>query len=512
MNSLVELIETIERNKLKSIELQGGRKKSNRKFDQLYEGIRKGEITNDEEAIELLYGTDLNEANLQKLKYRLKRRLLNSIFFIDVKKPLFNDFRKAYYNCYKNYAAIKILFGRTANRNAVDLAKKTLRQALKYEITEVVVYIARMLRLYYANAEGNRRLINKYNELFHEQMKIYERETYAEELFYIYSADFINSKSVNDQLREQIAQITDQLSAIKDLPNNFSFYKIYYMANSLKYELSYNYASVLETCTDAIDFFEQKKYSAVSYRVIIAFYLKQMTCCLMLGKHEKGKNIFYKSIKLVETGTPNWFNRFGIYLLLTLHSQDFDTAYDVFMKVTKNNRFKYQFQNVKETWKIYEAYLYYFMKMGRFSEEKTEELKSKKFRLGKFLNEVPVFSKDKRGSNISILIIQILVLLHRKKYTVIIDRMESLKMYCARYLKQDANFRSNCFIKMLMQLPVANFHKVAVIRKTKTYTERLKLVPLEKAKQDYEIEIVPYEILWDCVLDSLQDKAVNLKK
>ena len=37
-----------------------------------------------------------------------------------------------------------------------------------------------------------------------------------------------------------------------------------------------------------------------------------------------------------------------------------------------------------------------------------------KFKLGRFLNELPSFSKDKRGANIDILIIQILIFLLEK--------------------------------------------------------------------------------------------------
>lgn len=119
---------------------------------------------------------------------------------------------------------------------------------------------------------------------------------------------------------------------------------------------------------------------------------------------------------------------------------------------------------------------------------------------------MPIYSKDKRDANISILILQMLFLLHQKKYNEIIDRAESLKTYTYRYLRRDDTFRSHCFIRMLLTLPDCSFHKAAVLRKADQYWQQLKEVPLNVAKQSAEIEIVPYEMLWEFVLESLDER------
>ena len=59
---------------------------------------------------------------------------------------------------------------------------------------------------------------------------------------------------------------------------------------------------------------------------------------------------------------------------------------------------------------------------------------------------------------------------------------------------------------MLIIIPKSNFHKQAIIRKTKQLRRKLESVPIEVAKQSNEVEIVPYEILWELVLDSLDNK------
>ena len=141
-----------------------------------------------------------------------------------------------------------------------------------------------------------------------------------------------------------------------------------------------------------------------------------------------------------------------------------------------------------EHWKILKAHAY-LMSPDDYN-----------FRLGKFLNEVPLFSKDKRGHNTNILILQILFLLEKKKHDEIINKVESLKQYVSKYLRKDDTFRTSCFIKMLCQLPAGNFHPINVERRTKDYFDKMMALPKEQARMDVDVEVVPYEVLWEKVL------------
>jgi hypothetical protein len=57
---------------------------------------------------------------------------------------------------------------------------------------------------------------------------------------------------------------------------------------------------------------------------------------------------------------------------------------------------------------------------------------------------------------------------------------------------------------MLLQIPAANFHHAATIRKAEKLAGLLKTAPLDYANQSHDVEIVPYEHLWELVLQSLQ--------
>lgn len=134
-----------------------------------------------------------------------------------------------------------------------------------------------------------------------------------------------------------------------------------------------------------------------------------------------------------------------------------------------------------------------------------------KFKPGKFFNETPIFSKDKRGMNIPILVIQILFMISQRKYNDAVDRIEAIEKYCSRYLRKDDTFRSNCFIKMLLQIPISGFHKTAVIRKSEKHRKQLETVSIDVANQASEIEILPYEDLWNFALECLDNEFHKVK-
>lgn len=64
---------------------------------------------------------------------------------------------------------------------------------------------------------------------------------------------------------------------------------------------------------------------------------------------------------------------------------------------------------------------------------------------------------------------------------------------------------------MLLQIPVANFHREAVLRKTERYVKQLQAIPLELPNQSHKIEIVPFEALWEMTVAMLDNKIYKAK-
>lgn len=58
---------------------------------------------------------------------------------------------------------------------------------------------------------------------------------------------------------------------------------------------------------------------------------------------------------------------------------------------------------------------------------------------------------------------------------------------------------------MLLQLPKNAFRRDEALAKAKEDQLALEAMPIEMANQTYEIEIVPYEKLWEIVLEILPE-------
>ena len=191
--------------------------------------------------------------------------------------------------------------------------------------------------------------------------------------------------------------------------------------------------------------------------------------------------------------------------MLSMHTRNYQDAYEVFLQTVEHKRFKFLPPSLVEIWKIYEAYLYYLIALQQVAVDKKGEAHFARFRMNKFLNETPIFSQDRRGMNIPILVIQILFMVHSKQFNLAIDRIEAINKYCFRYLRQDETFRSNSFIKMLLTIPENSFHRAGVLRKAEKYFRKMEEFPQNLAAQSYEVEVIPYEDLWEFVVNTLEN-------
>ena len=504
MDQLKELIGIITKHKIKGIDIIGGSDFPNSKLQKLYEGIQKGIFLTDEVAALTIYKNDQNrDANYIKLKSRLQQRLINTVFFIDINKSSHNDFQRAYYSCHKEWAAVKILIGKGARLTAIPISERILRKAEKFEFNQLALDISRSLMLHYATIDKDKKKYNKYNKKVKDQQKILTAELLAEEYYSIISNKFPVSRALKPEVSKQTKKYSDIL---KKETNGLNSYRLNLFARTVyvyRFQVVNDYKNVIKECEDAIAFFESKTYQA-SKVAIFTFLFKILACHIQLKQFEKGEEVAKKCLNDMPEGSPNWFYAHELYLTLCLHTRRFQEAYEVYLSVFANKNFNRLYAKATEDWKIFEAYISYFISNGEIEISQKQLLK--KFRINKFLNELPVYSKDKRGKNIPILIIHIMFLLQQRKYNDVIDRVEAINQYSYRYLRNDDTYRSSCFIKMLIQLPKANFHREAVIRKTAKSLEKLKSKPLEISGQSDEIEIVPYEILWEFVINSLDNK------
>ncbi len=511
MQALKELVYIVNKNKLRTngaIRLPFAEGSN---LHQLYEGISRGTFQSDEEAATAICQNPEPGSNYRKLKTHLTKRLIDALFFIDLKKPSYTDRQRAYQECYKNWAAVKILLGENAREAGTRIAKQVLTQAEKFEFTHICMDITRTLRMHYGAMIGEEKLYNHYKELYQHYQQLYLLENQAEEGYTELMMQQSRSKNNNQGIKLLAELYYQELEPAfeKYHSNDLLFYGT--LIRLTAYAAVNDYAGVLRVCEEAIPRFEQKPFVA---RIPLQVFQYQKIISLIqlrqIREEDFGRLIAEKP-KFLREGTYNWYRFQEAFIILGLHTRHYQQAFQILTHAVRHERFEFLPADQQEYWKILETYLQYLHEIGKIKIVGEGHI-FPKFGLGRFQNETLISSKDKRGINVPILIAQLLFSINRRKFSQIVDRIEAIEQYCSRYLHKRDTIRAFYFIKMLLTLPKNGFHKEAIIRKSANYFKRLQEYSLDIANQSFFIEIIIFEDLWEMVLENLDRKFTRIPK
>lgn len=500
MKNLQEFVQFTNKNKTKNIAILGEAPKEFSYVHQLYDAILGNKVSSDEEAAQLLFGKpDL--VRYQKIKHQLRKRLLNTLFFIDLKQEYFTAYDRAYYDCHKSWTGSLILLRRGAISTGMELMEKVFSKAEKFEFTMITLHCATRLKYYYGTLLGDVKKFNYYRKKATFYNQVFQAESLVEDYYETLILNYVKSKSTQ-AIGLEIATIgTQELNKQAFQPSTNRYLFFYNFLVVAKYSAINDYQQVIRECQRALARLNQK--DNVPYGFLRSFLYQKIVSHTQLKQYEEGMKSVNECLQYVEKarGDRAWFKVMELSTNLSLHAQHYQEAFENLEEVTHHKKFKTLQDNQQEIWFIYRAYIAYLIKIGKIENERKQY---HKFKVSKFINSLPIFSKDKSGMNIPILIIQSLLYLIDEKYDLAYDSILKLETYGSRYLRKDNNnFRSHCFIKMLAQLPKGNFHRAAVQRKAATYVKRLQEVPIDVSDQSHDLEIVPYEHLWEMVIEQL---------
>ncbi len=508
MDYLKEIISIVDKNKSKQIEIVGQDSIKDRKLHQLYEGILMSEYKSDSQACRKLYGTNDLDKGYRNLKSRLEKRVLNTLFFIDVNLASYSDPRKAYFQCYKNMAAVKFLVVKGGKKSSIKLAEKTLKKALQYEFYDVAIPLLKDLRQYYGTLRGDQKKMRKYNDLLQQIMEASSYEEKARGMYDMLASQFVRSKTIKPFHIRMAREFSEELEPDLDKTNfrNFHFYA--HLILVLRYEIENDPPQTIIACDRALSYFN--KIGFITQNQTFTFLFKRFTSHIQLKNYETAGKDAQTCLELVEEGTWNWILASQFYMVLLFHSGRIQESFEFYKKVKSVIKKKRIIsEEAKQFWNLIEAYIDYFIRVGEIVLP--AQKRKPRFDFDTFIKGVPTFKKDKRGMNISVIVLQLLFNLQQKKYDEVIMRTEALESYSSRYLRQNDTFRSNCFIRMLLEIPAANFNRTNLERRAEKLYEKLISKPLEIAEQPQEVEIVPYEVLWEFVLSSMNTSTKKIK-
>jgi hypothetical protein len=493
LREIILLLQAHDSYPLRGLETFRGSKS---KLHIFYEGIAKGLFNSDQEAAQHLYGEGAEGSKYRKLKSDLRDKLQKAVFYLNLDAYNLSDFQRAYYDCNRQWVALRTLSGQGANTAALSVATRLLKQTEKFDLTLLSMDIASFLRIQYGLRESNDRKFREANKLFEHHRNVYAAESSAEELYTTLMVRYVNNRSAHRDVHPLAVKYYEELEPSLDHYNSYRLHMYARMIGLMRFTAVSDYQGAYEYTNECIQFFENLPYEART--PLQVFYYQRLVCNVHLRQFAEGEESIAYCLKQTGEGTFNWFKIHELYLHLSIHTKQYDRAAEILLQILQHPKFDFLPENAKEIWRVFEAYVYYLAQRGRIKNTPLG-----KFKLAKFINETPIFARDKSGVNVAILTVKLLLQLQEGKYNQLVDLAESVEQYCYRHLRGAQTQRSYHFLRALILLPQSAFNRNTVLTKAGPHLEALAAMPFQLANQTLDIEIIPYEDLWEMALESL---------
>jgi len=504
LEDIKAIIKLLSKQKIKQIEILSEKAKLSEKSMALYNGIKQGTITNDDEASALLYNDDGKNPIYRVLKHRFKERLINTLFFINVQQYGKSTHQKVMNRCYKNWAASKLLFNSGLRITSIRIQETVLKSCLKYDIEDLSIMIVKDLKMHFGLFEYNKKKLNKYSDLAIKLNQIYTLKIEIEKYYCILGRLIETEKSVKytDQIiniEKAVIKINEIGSKIDSYYLRFYIFMCLYMIEFIKKDVE----NQIHITREALTYFETKvgfkKHGTSTFLQIRG--IAEMSS----GNYDTALRSFQKCLSFKsKVGGLLWQSLHNYIFIINILKKDYNKAYQILSFVISHKAFNSKYSDFGQHWFLKEAFMQFLIRVKKIDFRTIKAQKLRPFRLTRFINETPTLTKDKRGYNVSIHIIQMLFLIIDEKYDRLIDKLDSLKQYSFRYLKSEEYTRARTFIKMLLMIPKYDYHTKTILSKTKKLHQKLMDTPMDFSEQAMSIEIIPYEQLWEEVMGLLE--------
>ena len=468
------------------------------KEQQLYNGVLTGQYKTDEEAATGMYQSDIYDQRFRMLKSRLRHKLYDLLFHVEFNDSRYKIATQHLLECKDYIYKANILFTSGEYSMAEKQINKAFAIAEEAEFTPILLDGYELLKVMHSNnckpTDFEECLVQ-----LERLRKLNNLEQYANDVFFKNSMllkKSVHSRNINIQTTNDNVMILENLWKES---GSINIYEKYYRLKMWYFELIGDYKKIIDFTLQTDKDINNGKINPtrfdVRYNVFIRTY-----AYLCVRDFKAGFKAAEEGKKVIENTTRNWFAHMENYFLLAMHSKDYGLAEKVMLEVYNNSSLKKVSQSASERWRLFKAYLNFAV---------PEKQIIKRLTFNDFYISMTYYNKDKKGYNISLIILEFLHMLGKNKFDVALNKLDNLEKYYYRYLNEPGkNPREKQFFKLIKVLVNCGFDTVEAKETGQKYVENLST----KAKHEpfTDPEIIPYEHLWDLMLDTIQKNKNNI--
>ena len=496
MDDLRKLVKIVTNRGQKNFPLLEFKNKTANKEIELFFKIKNG-ICETEQQAAALFKAQPNDPRVKMIKARLRRKLLNHLFFLD-----FSDGSLKISHRYEQESLNALYQARALmNEGETNISAKLLRAALKLaieaEFTQIIIDSYELLLESYSLTSSKYFHQTKNTLAKYRKLALIEQE--AADLYYVSRLELNKSVSARKKYLVKLKAVVQKLDELWQKTHSANIFEYYYKLNTIQHQLHGNFSEILNITASSAKLLQKGRINKMRFDERFNKYMN-VYAYLRVKDYGKGLATAASYIQVFNRSTNNWFGFMENYFLLAMHAGEYNQAAKLYAEAKRNTFYKKITSSAQERWLLYSMYLH-------FVNPSAESLKRSFFY--KMMNSVPEYSKDKQGFNVAILILQFVYKLRERNMDALINRIDCLKKYAGRHLTHQLSKRNLIFFKLLTLLVKADLSFEQAKKKGEPWVQRLASTPVP-GDAYAEIEIIPYEQLWTLILEMSKEEEIKL--
>ena len=468
------------------------------KDQQLIELVLERPQVTDLELTKLLYGTNsvANRGAFRQLRARVQEKLLNNLPFLDYSEsgPVSRPYEQ---ECRTLLFRALVLISEGESRISMRLLLRCLKRALEGEFTDQAEQAATHLAVLYADTQQ----VEQYERLTRQLRDIRTRLELEHRSEEVYTRVRLLAGGGVGQRRRALPTGDEDLRVLAELhqqAQTFTTFNNLYRSRISYAEFSGHYDEVLVITRAAQQQYDEGRINAQRFDLRYNYFWL-VYAHLRTGQLTEGIQLAERYASAFNSESTNWFFFYEAFFLLALHAQRYELVRQLLQKVRANPAFPKLRSAAQERWEMFTTY----SRLVLPPRPPAVSRRNHYLELSKLT--VPEYSRQKTGYNVAILIYQVLQFLRERRLDAVTLRLESLRKYQQRYLRDPSLLRSRTFLRLLLLLPENEFNPDQLIRSARVQQQ---LTTLRQAPAVTEVateaEIIPYEHLWELTLRILE--------
>lgn len=500
MEDLKRLVRIISKRKQRQyplLELKSINEHSS-KENIFFRHIKKSVIHSDDDASQLIYGTKSDDDRFRMLKSRLKQKLLNHMFFLDFtdnNQKVSNQYEQ---ECIQQLHQAKMLLFTGEHKIAKSLVMKALTTAERCEFTKYILSsLEDLVKIYSDNCQPH--LFDDVIKRLKTIRDLYKKEEEAKEQYYYIKMMVVKSVNSRKKNLENAQKSIESIEVLFNETKSFNIFEYLYQVMLLHKEITGDFKGIISLLTE-IETGKYNGHQLNKFRLEKGQIIQSKAFAYFRAwDFENGIIYIENNLEFFNASFSDWYNLYETYFLILVYSKKYKQALEIIDCVFDNKSFDKLSDEEKEKWKLFNIYLH-LIYSGNFY--------MKNFNKVNIIELIPEYDKDKEGFNAAVIVFQFLYFTEQRQLDELAKRRDELKRYMANHFKENFSYRSRTMYKLL-NIVVENKLDLKKIQFKCRYLIK-KLNENQVVGNAYtELEIVPYEHLWDLILNMIKYHEVR---